>query len=108
MMRAAESALRSLRIMQAARAKAPAEQPAALADTRVPATQPRHDIAAEADDYTLHHRKRAALIRRLGRLPEKLNFGPVPPELVKEIVTGVSPILRSLDPHPGTNSAMAA
>jgi hypothetical protein len=95
MMRAAESALRSLRLMQAARAKAnpaPAleavqtEQPVAL----VPAEAPPGDIAAEADRYALLRPKRAALIRQLRRLPHRLDWGPTRPELVQAIVTGIA------------------
>jgi hypothetical protein len=32
----------------------------------------------------------------LGRLPDRLNCGPLSPELVKAIVTGTSPILQAL------------
>jgi hypothetical protein len=72
----------------AAAAPAPAEPgPAASAA----------DVAAAADRYARSHRKRAALIRALGRLPDKLDFGPLSPELVAAIVTGTSPVLRSLD-----------
>jgi len=55
------------------------------------------DVAVEADRYALTHRKRAALIRTLGRLPDKLDFGPMSPELVRAIVTGTSAVLRALD-----------
>ena len=55
------------------------------------------DVAAEADRYAITHRKRAALIRTLGRLPDKLDFGPMSPELVRAIVTGTSAVLRALD-----------
>jgi hypothetical protein len=65
------------------------------------AEPPQADIAAEADQYVIRHRKRAALIRSLGRLPDKLDFGPLSPELVRAIVTGTS--LQSLD-----TKAMAA
>jgi len=59
--------------------------------------EPQADIAAEADQYALGHRKRAALIRSLGRLPDRLDVGPLRPELVHAIVTGTSAILRALD-----------
>jgi hypothetical protein len=53
-------------------------------------------IAAEADRYAIAHRKRAVLIRALGKLPDNLDFGPLSPELVREIATGTSEVLRSL------------
>ena len=89
MMRAAQSALLALRSMQAARGKSDA----ARASEPPP---PSIDIAAEADQYALRHRKRASLIRSLGRLPDRLNCGPLSPGLVKAIVTGTSPILQAL------------
>jgi hypothetical protein len=118
MMRAADSALRSLRIMQSARAKAdtiptlgespePAHaeaepQSRSAAPVRsehaaVVAEPPRSDLAAEADAYALQHRKRASLIRRLRRLPSHIDCGPIRPALVHAIITGTTPILRSLD-----------
>ena len=51
---------------------------------------------------------RAALIRRLGHVPHKLNCGPLPPDLVHAIVTGTSPVLRALDKAPDRATAMAA
>jgi hypothetical protein len=79
----------------------PAAMPAAMAEPPAPnpvltAAKPA-DIAANAERYALSHRKRAALIRTLGHLPDKLDFGPLSPQLVAAIVTGNSPILRSLD-----------
>ncbi len=65
------------------------------------------DTAAEADQYARSHRKRAALIRTLGRLPDRLACGPLSPELVKAIVTGTSPVLRSLG-HRGHAAGGAA
>ena len=100
MMRASDSALRTLRQMQAARAKAePTVQPHAPAAS---------DVAAEADEYALQHRKRATLIRRLGRLPERVQFGPMRPELVAAIATGTSAILCSLDQPGAPRLRMAA
>lgn len=118
MMRAADSALRSLRLMQSARAKAdttptlgespePAHaeaepQPPSAAPVRseqpaIVAEPPQSDLAAEADAYALQHRKRASLIRRLRRLPSHIDCGPIRPALVHAIITGTTPILRSLD-----------
>ena len=118
MMRASESALRSLRALQASRAKretAPAI--AAVGEARQTRPQavdaaaieaPRPHIAATADEYALNHRKRAALIRRLGRLPERIECDPISPELVNAIVTGTSAILRSLDLPAGSKLRKAA
>lgn len=50
------------------------------------------DILAEAERYALSHH--AALIRTLGCLPDRLNCGPPPPELVRVIATGNNPVLR--------------
>ncbi len=106
MMRASDSALRTLRQMQAARAKAdPTVQHDASAASE---TVPPRDVAAEADEYALHHRKRATLIRRLGRLPERVQFGPMRPELVAAIATGTSAILCSLDQPGAQRLRMAA
>src|SRR5579883_1272710 len=63
----------------------------------LPPAEPDAAIAAEADRYALEHRKRASLIRRYGRVPDRLNFGPLKPELIRRIATGDSPILRTLD-----------
>jgi hypothetical protein len=82
----------------------------ALADAP-PAAKPAcaiSDVVAEADRYALAHRKRAALIRSLGRLPDKLDFGPQSPELVRQIVTGTSEVLRSLDAKSRRSAAAAA
>jgi hypothetical protein len=118
MMRASESALRSLRALQATRAKpetaAPAVaasearqfQPQAVEAVAIEASHP--DIAAQADEYARSHRKRAALIRRLRRLPERIDCGPIAPELVNAIITGTSAILRSLDSHTGGKLRRAA
>lgn len=57
-------------------------------------------MASQADRYALEHRKRARLIRSLGRLPQRLDWGPLAPELVRAIATGTSAILRSLDQPP--------
>jgi hypothetical protein len=79
----------------------PAAMPAAMAEPPAPnpvltAAKPA-GIVADAERYALSHRKRAALIRTLGHLPDKLDFGPLSPQLVAAIVTGNSPVLRSLD-----------
>jgi hypothetical protein len=71
-------------------APAPAEQPAEAAE-------PPPDLAADADRYAIIYPRRAALIRSLGGLPARCDFGPPSPELVHAIVTGTSPTLRALD-----------
>jgi hypothetical protein len=96
MMRQADSALRFLERRQAPRTKAepaPEEATQPAAD----AAAPPADIALEADRYALSHRKRATLIRRLGRLPDRVACGALTPEMVRTIVTGASPILQALD-----------
>ena len=54
------------------------------------------DPIAEAEHYARHHRKRASLIRRLGRLPEKIPIGPMRPEVVEALISGTTPTLRAL------------
>jgi hypothetical protein len=81
-------------LMTEALADAP---PSAIAPPPARPDEPAADIAAEADRYALAHGKRAALIRALGRLPDRLSCGPMKPALVHAIVTGKSPVLRALD-----------
>jgi hypothetical protein len=76
-------------LMQAPPASAPA-----------PAEPKPPNPTAEAERYAQLHRKRAKLIRRLGRLPDKSNIGWLPPEVVHALVTGSTPILRALDDAP--------
>jgi hypothetical protein len=95
MMRASQGALRSLQGLQAARVKAAAAP--ALGEAREPADPPPVDVAAEADRFAQRHRRQAALIRRLGRMPEGSGRDTLSPALVQAIVTGTSPNLRALD-----------
>jgi hypothetical protein len=67
-----------------------------LPDPALPAEKPFNPVT-EAERYAVLHRKRAVLIRRLGRLPDKVNVGWLRPEVVQAIVTGTTPILRALD-----------
>jgi hypothetical protein len=53
-------------------------------------------LLTEAEQYAIIYPRRAALIRSLGRLPDKCDFGPPAPELVHAIVTGTSPTLCAL------------
>jgi hypothetical protein len=66
---------------------------------------PQPDPLAEADEYAIIYPRRAALIRSLGGLPAKCDFGPPEPELVHAIVTGISPTLRALDAPAGAATA---
>jgi hypothetical protein len=127
MMRLMQSGLRTLRRDQAAREKTEAEmRPAAMAragywfrdvsaaapdEAPQPARaepNPTADIAAEAELYASVYPQRAARIRALGELPDKLDFGPPSPELVDAIVTGTGPILRALDTQAHHATAAAA
>ncbi len=66
-----------------------------------PAPEPEPDDAfsrlTEAEQYALIYPRRAALIRALGGLPDRCDFGPPAPALVAAIVTGSTPALRALD-----------
>ncbi|HEY2620721.1 MAG TPA: hypothetical protein VGI78_25520 [Acetobacteraceae bacterium] len=92
MMRASETAVRSLRAMQALREKA---EQAGQQTTSAPAEPPAGAIAAEAERHARRNPQDAARIRRLGRLPE--GHAPMPPALVQAIATGTTPALRALD-----------
>ncbi len=59
--------------------------------------EPEPNLATEAEHYAIMYPKRAALIRSLGGLPPKCDFGPPRPELVHVIATGTSPHLCALD-----------
>jgi hypothetical protein len=63
---------------------------------------------AEAERYALQHRKRATLIRSLGRLPDKLDLGSLAPEVVHAIATGSTAILQALGPRRRLPTAEAA
>lgn len=58
---------------------------------------PAADIKLLADAYARAHGKRAALIRKLRRLPRHIDVGPLLPAVINEIITGDSPVLRALD-----------
>jgi hypothetical protein len=99
---AAGSEQAAIGLMTQALADAP---PAATAP---PPAEPAANMAAEADRYALAHRKRAALIRALGRLPDNLNVGPLAPGLIRAIVAGTSPVLRALDRNARQAERLAA
>jgi hypothetical protein len=70
----------------------------ALGAISAPAQLPTEsDATAQAERYALIHRKRAALIRRHGGLPDRREIGRVPPGVVQAIVTGTTPNLCALD-----------
>ena len=73
-----------------------------------PQSAPKADPVAEAESYALQHRKRAVLIRRLGRLPDRIDVGALSPAAVHVIVTGTTPILRALDEKPRRTTPLAA
>jgi hypothetical protein len=73
-----------------------------------PASPPTPDPVAEAERYALQHRKRAVLIRRLGRLPDRIDIGALSPQAVHITATGTTPVLRGLDEKPRRSSALAA
>jgi hypothetical protein len=62
-----------------------------------PEDEPVADLAAEAELYAVIHPRRTALIRSLGGLPPRCDFGPPSPELLHAIVTGTTPHLCALD-----------
>jgi hypothetical protein len=72
----------------------PAEQ---RAPEPLPDDEPKFDPVAEAEQYAIIYPRRAALIRSLGGLPARCDFGPPSPELLQAIVTGTSPHLIALD-----------
>ena len=59
--------------------------------------EPQVDPAAAAEEYAMLYPQRAALIRRLGRVPDNVSFGPPEEPLVRALVTGRTPALLALD-----------
>ena len=55
------------------------------------------DPIAEAEQYAQHHHKRAALIRKLRRLPRHINVGYIPPAVVHALINGTTPTLQALN-----------
>jgi hypothetical protein len=112
MLREARATRALLERVQAARHKPEATTaPGKAASPTTPALPrpigPAPSLTAEADTYAREHRKRAVLIRRHGGVPHRLNFGPLKRELIRQIVTGDTPILRSLDAPKGRIAAAA-
>ena len=97
---AAQTQRHALALMANALADAPPAPP--------PPEKSRPTPLAEAERYALQHRKRATLIRSLGRLPDKLNLGALAPEVVHAIATGTTAILQALGPRLRPPTANAA
>jgi hypothetical protein len=62
-----------------------------------PETEPDIDPVAAAEEYAILYPARARLIRSLGGLPERLDFGSPEADLVHALVTGRTPALLALD-----------
>jgi hypothetical protein len=54
-------------------------------------------LAAAAEEYAVIYPRRAALIRRAGRLPDKVSFGPPDQDMVRALLAGRSAALLALD-----------
>jgi len=99
-----------------AEALAPAARPAAMAEPPPPpASEPQPEPApvadaepdpacpgprsgvAEAEHYAAIYPERAALIRRVGRVPDDVSFGPPDDDLVQALITARTPALAALD-----------
>ncbi len=81
---------------------APMEPPAAAPEPEpepAPAEddEPKRNVAKEADLYAVMYPRRAAEIRKLGRLPDNPRYGPPEPWLVQALVNGRTPALLALD-----------
>ena len=61
------------------------------------AEEPEPNPIAEAEEYAILYPQRAALIRRLGRVPDNVSFGPPDEGLVRALVTSRTPALLALD-----------
>jgi hypothetical protein len=70
----------------------PPPVPAAVEDA-----MPIADPIAEAEHYAVVYPQRAALIRRRGRVPDNVSFGPPEDYLVRALVTGRTAALLALD-----------
>ncbi len=62
-----------------------------------PAEEATPDPIAAAEEYAVLYPERAALIRRLGCVPDNASFGPPEDYLVHALVTGRTPALLALD-----------
>jgi hypothetical protein len=73
----------------------PAPEPAVAAPAA--AEEPKPDLIKEAELYAAMYPRRAALIRRHGRVPDNVSFGPPDDYLVPVLVHGQTPALLALD-----------
>ena len=71
-----------------------------------PAEELPLDAVAEAEQYAAIYPERAVLIRRLGRVPDNVSFGPPDDDIVTALVTANTPTLSALD-HAGSDSRAA-
>jgi hypothetical protein len=80
---------------------APAPEPSPIPVTAPPPQRepedPEPDTLSDAEQYAAIYPERAALIRRLGRVPDNVTFGPPDDDLVKTLVTARTPALLALD-----------
>jgi hypothetical protein len=83
---------RAGRTGRAAAGMAAAPAPAPIAEP-----EPEPDPLAEAEQYATLYPERAALIRRVGRVPHDVSFGPPDDDLVHTLVTARTPTLAALD-----------
>jgi hypothetical protein len=61
------------------------------------AAPPAFAALTEAERYAAMYPRRAALIRRLGGVPDNPSFGPPPDSVVQALINGRSPILPAAD-----------
>jgi hypothetical protein len=80
-----------------AAAPAPERNPVPIRAPLPPAEQPEPDALTEAEHYAAIYPERAALIRRLGRVPDNVTFGPPDDDIVAALVAANTPTLAALD-----------
>jgi len=62
-----------------------------------PDASPEALLATAAEEYAVIYPRRAALIRRAGRLPDKVSFGPPDEDMVRALLASRSPEMLALD-----------
>jgi hypothetical protein len=76
----------------------PQPEPAPVAEPEPdPACPGPRSGVAEAEQYAALYPERAALIRRVGRVPDYAMFGPPADDLVQALITARTPPLAALD-----------
>ena len=94
-------------------ALSPQAAPAEIAEARAPEPAPHSEpdpvrqpqpgpfaaagSLADAEQYAAIYPERAALIRRIGRVPEDVSFGPPDENLVQALITARTPAFITLD-----------